>query len=65
MKDQLEEEDEYGNTESNFRYCCFPNCGCDGARRCMAPSGANDLALTLNLEKRRDSGRRTYFDEES
>lgn len=20
--------DKYGNTESNFRYCCAPDCGC-------------------------------------
>mgnify|MGYP001613519268 CR=1 FL=1 len=43
--------DKYGNTEDNFRYCCFPDCGCDGARLCDAPSGPNFAAINLNLEK--------------
>lgn len=28
--------DRYGNTENQFSYCSFPDCGCDGARLCMA-----------------------------
>lgn len=47
---EIEEEDEYGNTESNFLYCCFPNCGCDGSRLCMAPSGANSNSMKCNVE---------------
>lgn len=43
--------DKYGNTEYNFQYCCFPDCGCDGARLCDAPSGPNYAALNLNIEK--------------
>ena len=34
------EVDKYGNTEDQFEYCCFPDCGCDGSRNCDAPSGA-------------------------
>jgi len=45
------EVDDYGNTEDDFRHCCFPDCGCDGNRNCMAPSGANYASLTLNIEK--------------
>lgn len=48
--DCKEPVDEYGNTESDFRYCCFPDCGCDGARLCMAPSGASDRSLGGNVE---------------
>ena len=44
------EVDEYGNTEASFKFCCFPDCGCDGARICMAPSGASDRALGGNVE---------------
>lgn len=43
--------DQYGNTEDDFRNCCFPDCGCDGARLCMAPSGANVASACMNLEK--------------
>jgi len=46
-----EEVDDYGNTEADFKNCCFPDCGCDGARNCMAPSGANYGSNTLNIEK--------------
>lgn len=44
------EVDDYGNTEAQFDNCCFPDCGCDGARLCMAPSGASDRALGGNVE---------------
>ena len=44
-----EEVDAYGNTESDFRYCSFPDCGCDGARLCMAGE-ASDHALRSNVE---------------
>jgi hypothetical protein len=42
--------DEYGNTEAQFDNCCFPDCGCDGARLCMAPSGASDRSCGQNVE---------------
>ena len=42
--------DAYGNTEAQFSYCCFPDCGCDGERLCMAPSGASSRACTSNVE---------------
>lgn len=41
--------DRYRNTEDDFRYCSFPDCGCDGARLCMAGE-ANDNALKCNVE---------------
>lgn len=41
--------DEYGNTESVFKYCSYPNCGCDGARLCMAGE-ASELACSSNVE---------------
>lgn len=47
------EVDNYGNTEASFKYCCFPDCGCDGARLCMAPSGANYASAALNVERKR------------
>jgi len=31
-----EQVDSYGNTEYQFDHCSFPDCGCDGARLCMA-----------------------------
>lgn len=43
------EVDEYGNTEDSFEHCSFPDCGCDGARVCMAGE-ASDRALTGNVE---------------
>lgn len=46
-----DEVDEYGNTEGKFKFCCFPDCGCDGARLCMAPSGANNCSMNLNFER--------------
>lgn len=41
--------DAYGNTEEDFRKCCFPDCGCDGARLCMAGE-ANSNARECNVE---------------
>lgn len=45
------EVDSYGNTEEQFDYCCFPNCGCDGSRLCMAPEGPNYASAALNIER--------------
>lgn len=42
--------DEYGNTEDSFQYCSFPNCGCDGARLCMAKEGASEHSVMGNVE---------------
>ena len=42
--------DGYGNTADDFRYCSFPDCGCDGARLCMAKEGPSDTAHTINVE---------------
>jgi len=42
--------DDYGNTEMDFKYCSFPDCGCDGARLCMAKNGASDNSLSYNVE---------------
>ena len=47
------EVDRHGNTEDQFEFCSFPDCGCDGARNCMAPSGASRPSLTWNIEKHR------------
>lgn len=47
------ETDSYGNTADRIINCCFPDCGCDGARLCMAENGASSGALELNLERRR------------
>jgi hypothetical protein len=44
------EIDQYGNTEGAFKFCCFPDCGCDGARVCMSPSGASERAMGGNVE---------------
>ena len=43
------EVDAYGNTENQFEHCSFPDCGCDGARLCMAgePSAR---AVSQNVE---------------
>ena len=43
------EVDGYGNTEDQFDRCSFPDCGCDGARLCMAGE-ASDRALRQNVE---------------
>lgn len=51
--------DKYGNTEDDFRNCSFPDCGCDGARLCMAGQ-ANENARECNVE-----GMYTRKDEEA
>lgn len=44
--------DQYGNTEREpIKYCCFPDCGCDGARLCMAETGPNSGSMAINLER--------------
>lgn len=45
--------DKYGNPTDGSRLinCCFPDCGCDGARLCMAESGASSGSMMLNLER--------------
>jgi hypothetical protein len=51
-----EREDQYGNplqddgTCDELIYCVFPNCGCDGARLCMAKNGASANANCANIE---------------
>lgn len=42
--------DAYGNTEDQFDYCSFPDCGCDGSRLCMASNGASERAISQNVE---------------
>lgn len=44
------EVDQYGNTEDQFDYCCFPNCGCDGSRLCGAKEGASNRSIRQNVE---------------
>jgi uncharacterized coiled-coil protein SlyX len=48
-----EEVDRYGNPidGDEILYCCYPDCGCDGARLCMAKNGASVGAITLNKER--------------
>ena len=41
--------DAYGNTAYAFKYCSFPDCGCDGARLCMAGE-ASETACAGNVE---------------
>jgi len=41
---------QYGNTEDSFEFCQFPDCGCDGARLCMAKNGASDDSNKMNVE---------------
>ena len=43
--------DRYGNREGELKYCCFPDCGCDGARLCMAEEGPSRGSTLLNIEK--------------
>lgn len=52
------EVDGYGNPIDGSRlvYCCFPDCGCDGARLCMAEQGASDRAQTQNVEGMWENG---------
>jgi hypothetical protein len=47
--------DKYGNPIDGSRTinCCFPDCGCDGARLCQAENGANWGACAINIEQRR------------
>jgi hypothetical protein len=42
--------DAYGNTAYDFKYCSFPDCGCDGARLCMAKEGPSDRSNAGNVE---------------
>lgn len=42
--------DPYGNTAYDFKYCSFPDCGCDGSRLCMASSGPSDRSVGGNVE---------------
>lgn len=51
--DDDEAVDKYGNPMDgdSLPYCCFPDCGCDGARVCQAESGANSAAMNINLER--------------
>jgi hypothetical protein len=44
------EIDRYGNPVdgSALPYCCFPDCGCDGNRNCMAENGPNFASAWLN-----------------
>lgn len=41
--------DAYGNTANQFKFCAFPDCGCDGARLCMAGE-ASERAIDDNVE---------------
>jgi hypothetical protein len=43
--------DSYGNTEEEMINCSFPDCGCDGARLCMAKNGASENAGRCNAEE--------------
>lgn len=51
--EQDEKVDQYGNPVdgSEIRNCCFPDCGCDGARNCMAGGRPNRAAAALNSER--------------
>jgi len=44
--------DQYGNPLSGEKLinCCFPDCGCDGARLCMAENGCSHDAERYNVE---------------
>lgn len=43
--------DKYGNEiDGDFINCSFPDCGCDGARLCMAKNGASEAACKGNIE---------------
>lgn len=59
------QEDKYGNPIDGDRliYCCFPDCGCDGARLCMAERGANFASMVLNAEHKVQPKRVPTFDE--
>ena len=49
--------DYYGNTENQFDYCSFPDCGCDGARLCMATNPSDD-AMKGNVEGMWQNGKK-------
>lgn len=51
--DAEEPADQYGNPLSGDRIinCCFPDCGCDGSRLCMAENGASSSACSLNIDR--------------
>jgi hypothetical protein len=53
QNDDEEDVDEYGNPLDGNRiiYCCFPDCGCDGARLCMAEEGASSSSCSMNIER--------------
>ncbi len=57
--------DKYGNPIGGdiLIYCCFPDCGCEGARLCMAESGANFAACVLNVEHKVQPRHILTFDE--
>ena len=42
--------DAYGNTENEQTNCSFPDCGCDGARLCMAKNGPSRDSERCNVE---------------
>lgn len=48
-----EDLDRYGNPTDGSRLinCCFPDCGCDGARLCYAENGPSTGSLNLNVER--------------
>lgn len=48
----MSEYDAYGNdiNGDHIEFCCFPDCGCDGERLCMAKNGASDNAVRCNVE---------------
>jgi hypothetical protein len=53
MTDYADDEtDDYGNPKDGSRLinCCFPDCGCDGSRLCMAENGASDRCCRQNVE---------------
>ena len=62
MDGHVDDVDQYGNPMdvSSLPFCCFPDCGCDGARLCMADSGANNASAALNLERRRAAKRNMF-----
>ena len=45
--------DDYGNPKDGSRLinCCFPDCGCDGARLCNAENGPSQCACWMNVER--------------
>lgn len=50
----LQDLDKYDNPVDGSKIinCCFPDCGCDEARLCMAKNGANYCSRVLNIEKK-------------